>query len=35
MIVDVLHTNAKILLEGMMLDNPNYLSPDEYRVTRS
>lgn len=35
MIVDVLRTHPKILLGGMVLDNPNYLSPDEFRATRS
>jgi hypothetical protein len=34
-IVDVLKTHPKILLGGMVLDNPHYLSPDEFRAQRS
>ena len=35
MIVDVLRTHPRILLGRMLLDNPNYLSPDEFRAARS
>jgi hypothetical protein len=35
MIVDVLRTHPKVLLGGMVLENPNYLSPDEFRAMRS
>jgi hypothetical protein len=34
-IVDVLKTHPKILLGGMVLDNPHYLSPDEFLAQRS
>jgi DNA-binding CsgD family transcriptional regulator len=30
MLVDVLKTHPKVLLDGMVLDNPNYLTPTEY-----
>ena len=35
MIVDVLKTHKKVLLGGLVLDNPHYLTPDEFRATRS
>jgi hypothetical protein len=35
MIVDVLKTHKKLLLGGLVLDNPHYLTPDEFRATRS
>jgi MEDS: MEthanogen/methylotroph, DcmR Sensory domain len=34
-IVDVLKTHPKILMGGMVLDNPHYLSPDEFLAQRS
>jgi hypothetical protein len=33
MLVDLMKTHPKILLGGMVLDNPHYLSPDEFRAT--
>jgi hypothetical protein len=33
--VDMLKTHPKVLLGGMVLDNPNYLSPDEFLSMRS
>jgi DNA-binding CsgD family transcriptional regulator len=30
MLVDVLKTHPKVLLDGMVLDNPHYLTPTEY-----
>jgi hypothetical protein len=33
-LVDLLKTHPKLLLGGMVLDNPHYLSPDEFRTTR-
>jgi DNA-binding CsgD family transcriptional regulator len=30
MLVDVLKTHPKVLLDGMVLENPNYLTPREY-----
>ncbi len=35
MIVDVLKTHKKLLLGGLVLENPHYLTPDEFRATRS
>jgi hypothetical protein len=35
MIVDVLKTHKKLLLGGLVLDNPHYLSPAEFRASRS
>jgi len=35
MIVDVLKTHKKLLLGGLVLDNPHYLSPDEFRASKS
>ncbi|HEY2702558.1 MAG TPA: MEDS domain-containing protein [Candidatus Dormibacteraeota bacterium] len=34
-LVDVLKTHPRILLGGMVLDNPHYLSPDEFLAQRS
>jgi hypothetical protein len=34
-LVDVLKTHPKVLLGGMVLDNPYYLEPDEFLATRS
>jgi hypothetical protein len=34
-LVDVLKTHPKILLGGMVLDNPHYLTPDEFLAQRS
>jgi hypothetical protein len=33
-VVDMLKTHPKLLLGGMLLDNPYYLSPDEFLATR-
>jgi hypothetical protein len=33
-LVDMLKTHPKLLLGGMVLDNPHFLSPDEYRAAR-
>jgi hypothetical protein len=33
-LVDQLATHPKILLGGMLFENPHYLSPDEFRATR-
>ncbi len=35
MIVDVLKTHKKLLLGGLVLENPHYLTPDEFLATRS
>ena len=35
LIMDVLRTHPKALLGGMVIDNPYYLSPDEFRASRS
>ncbi len=34
-IVDVLKTHKKLLLGGLVLENPHYLTPDEFLATRS
>jgi hypothetical protein len=34
-ILDLLRTHPKVLLGGALIDNPNFLTPDEYRATRS
>lgn len=34
MIVDLLKTHPKLLLGGLILENPHFLSPAEYRATR-
>jgi len=34
-LVDVLKTHPKVLLGGMVLDNPYYLEPDEFLASRS
>jgi DNA-binding CsgD family transcriptional regulator len=34
MLVDVLKTHPKVILDGAVLDNPHYLSPDAYLATR-
>lgn len=34
-IIDVLKTHPRVLLGGMVLDNPYYLEPDEFLVVRS
>jgi hypothetical protein len=34
-LVDVLKTHPKILLGGMVLDNPHYLTPDEFLAQRN
>jgi len=35
MVVDLLTTHPKILLGGMLIDNPNYMTPDEFRKARA
>jgi hypothetical protein len=35
MVVDLLRTHPKLLLGGLLLDNPNYMSPEEYRAARA
>ena len=35
MIVDVLKTHKKVLLGGLVLDNPHHLSLDEFRASKS
>jgi hypothetical protein len=34
-IVDVLKTHKKLMLGGLLLENPHYLTPDEFRAARS
>lgn len=34
MIVELLKTHPRLLLGGLILENPHYLSPDEYRATK-
>jgi hypothetical protein len=34
-IVDLLRTHPKVLFSGTLIDNPNFLTPDEYRAIRS
>lgn len=34
-IIDIVKTHPRILLGGMVLDNPNYLEPDEFLAVRS
>jgi hypothetical protein len=34
-IIDVLKTHPRVLLGGMVLDNPYYLEPDEFLAVRS
>jgi hypothetical protein len=34
-IVDILKTHKKLLLGGLVLENPHYLTPAEFRATRS
>jgi hypothetical protein len=34
LIMDVLKTHPKVLLGGMVIDNPYYLEPDEFRASR-
>jgi hypothetical protein len=35
MMVDLLRTHPKLLLGGLLLDNPNYLTPDEFLASRA
>ncbi len=35
MIVELLKTHPRLLLGGLILENPHYLSPDEYRAAKS
>jgi MEDS: MEthanogen/methylotroph, DcmR Sensory domain len=32
MLIDILRTHPKLLLGGLLIDNPNYLTPAEYRA---
>jgi hypothetical protein len=34
MMIDLLKTHPKILLGGLLIDNPHYLSPDEFLASR-
>jgi hypothetical protein len=34
MVVDLMRTHPKILLGGMLIENPHYLSPDEFLASR-
>jgi hypothetical protein len=34
-LVEVLKTHPKVLLGGMLLDNPYYLEPDEFLASRN
>jgi hypothetical protein len=34
MLVDLLKTHPKLLLGGLVLENPHYLTPDEFHATR-
>jgi hypothetical protein len=34
-IIDIVKTHPRILLGGMVVDNPNYLEPDEFLAVRS
>jgi hypothetical protein len=33
--VDLLRTHPRLLLGGMVIDNPHYLTPDEFRLART
>ena len=35
LLVDVLKTHPKVLIGGMVLDNPYYLAPDEFFAMRA
>ena len=35
MLIDILRTHPKLLLGGLLIDNPNYLTPAEYRARRT
>jgi hypothetical protein len=35
MLIDILRTHPKLLLGGLLIDNPNYLTPAEYRSRRA
>jgi hypothetical protein len=34
LVVDLLKTHPKIVLGGMVLENPHFMSPDEFRASR-
>jgi hypothetical protein len=34
MVVDIMRTHKKLVLGGFVLDNPHYVSPDEFRAIR-
>jgi hypothetical protein len=33
-VVDIMRTHKKLVLGGLVLDNPHYVSPDAFRATR-
>jgi hypothetical protein len=35
MIIDLLKTHPKIMLGGMVIENPHYLTPDEFLADRA
>jgi hypothetical protein len=35
MMVDLLRTHPRILLGGLVIDNPHYLTPEEFRLART
>jgi hypothetical protein len=35
MMVDLMRTHPRLLLGGMVIDNPHYLTPDEFRLART
>jgi hypothetical protein len=34
MVVDIMRTHKKLVLGGLVLDNPHYVSPEEFRATQ-
>jgi hypothetical protein len=34
MLVDLLRTHPKLLIGGLVIDNPHYLSPEEFLAAR-
>jgi hypothetical protein len=35
LLMELLKTHPKVLLGGLVFENPHYLSPDEYRSAKS
>jgi hypothetical protein len=35
MVVDLMKTHPKLILGGMLIDNPHYMSPEEFRASRT